>query len=253
MLNLHIVDPKTINMPDAEAIPLSIDKTCTGQELTQRVCQAVGSATNRWTLTYQLQSRSDPKVEVEHEKSLEEQGILDGSFIGCRAAEYETKKGDESALRTSIARGGDMSYYYAHKAESAPPPEHRYVYGGDPAKIADGPAPDSKDVMPLTPVQYAWADEGDAVKIYIQGDKEPDAVAAAKSGKNGEVRCNFQPRSFLVEISDGNKRWGLTLTDLENEILPEESKYRVSAGKRVTLTLTKKKDLKWYRLVKPKT
>merc|ERR1712107_155100 len=84
-------------------------------------------------------------------------------------------------------------------------------------------------------------------------DGEADAVAAAKDGKNDEVSVTFGNNSAELTIVDSNsKRYALVLKDLEKEIIPGESKHRISAGKKVTLKLKKRRPGTWTRLLKPK-
>jgi hypothetical protein len=62
---------------------------------------------------------------------------------------------------------------------------------------------------------------------------------------------NFDTKSFELVIHGETRRFALAVPVLENEILPEESKFRVSAGKRVTLKMKKKRKVTWTRLAKP--
>merc|ERR1719433_377942 len=106
--------------------------------------------------------------------------------------------------------------------------------------------------MPAQVIEkYSWADEGEYVCIYIGAGDETAAIEAAKDGKAGEVKVDFDLRSVELRISGASKQFALVIRNLEQEIIPEESKHRVSAGKRVTLKLRKKKQGTWMRLVKP--
>merc|ERR1711865_900273 len=96
------------------------------------------------------------------------------------------------------------------------------------------------------------ADEGDFVCIYISQEDETDAISSARDGKNGEVVVNLEPKSVELIIRGQSRNYSLVFRTLENEILPDDSKHRVSAGKRVTLKLRKKRQVTWTRLVRPK-
>lgn len=136
------------------------------------------------------------------------------------------------------------------------PLEHRYVYGGAPAKLsgAEESGEEARHVA-ATPARtierYSWADEGDFVCIYISAEAEQEAVQAAGDGKGGEVKAEFGPKSVELRINSASAECALVLRNLEDEIIPEESKHRVSSGKRVTLKLKKKRTEKWMRLIKP--
>ncbi|CAK9104176.1 unnamed protein product [Durusdinium trenchii] len=96
---------------------------------------------------------------------------------------------------------------------------------------------------------YSWADEGDFVCIYVSAEGEPEAIEAAK---DGDVKVQFEARSAELRISKDSKEYALSLRQLEGEIVPDESKHRVSAGKRVTLKMKKKRTVTWTRLQQSK-
>ena len=57
--------------------------------------------------------------------------------------------------------------------------------------------------------------------------------------------------TFSVKIDDNKGiEYKLHLTDLSNEIDTEKCQWRFSAGKRITVTLKKKEEEKWWRLTK---
>merc|ERR1712232_166460 len=135
------------------------------------------------------------------------------------------------------------------------PPELRYVYGGAPAKLAEADAPNTTaepEIPTMAIAKYSWADEGEFVCIYVSHEDEGDAITAARDGKNGEVTVNFDAKSVELTIRGESRNYSLAFRTLENDIVPEESKHRVSAGKRVTLKLKKKRSITWTRLMRPK-
>ena len=100
-------------------------------------------------------------------------------------------------------------------------------------------------------MNYAWGDEQAAVKVYISADAEPEALAAAGDGNAGEVEVSFQPKALKLRVHAEKLDWVLELDPLYYEILPEECKFRVSASKRITLTIKKKEAYTWLKLLKP--
>ncbi|CAE8711787.1 unnamed protein product, partial [Polarella glacialis] len=109
-------------------------------------------------------------------------------------------------------------------------------------------------LRPERPIlNYAWGDEAEVVKIYISQDSEPDAVAAARAGKSGEAEVRWKPRSLKLRIHGEKLDFVLDLDPIYYEIVPEESKFRVSENKRVTLTLKKKESFTWLKLLKPES
>mmetsp|Transcript_68038 Transcript_68038/g.159532 ORF Transcript_68038/g.159532 Transcript_68038/m.159532 type:complete len:254 (+) Transcript_68038:53-814(+) len=231
---------------------LSVSADITGEALKERLREALGlDAEVTLALSFQNGSRNSVKKVLEAQQSLGEQGVEDGASLTVKADAVEVRP-ENSFLRESIRNNGGNSYYYAHANEKELPPELRYVYGGEPIKLESQNA-DSGDAIkasaarPLT--KYSWADEGDFVCIYVSAEGEPEAIEAAT---RGEVKVNFDVRSVEVRVCDGTKEFALSLKQLEGEIVPEESKHRVSAGKRISLKMKKKRTGTWTRLLRPK-
>eukprot|EP00913_Durusdinium_trenchii_P003385 g3133.t1 len=95
--------------------------------------------------------------------------------------------------------------------------------------------------LPLdAPGDYAWADAGTKVKVYIDCALADSAEAAS---------ATFDTRSFLLDIP-GEPRRKLKVDKLAADIKPDESKVRVEVAKgRVTVVLAKKCDSLWRSLV----
>lgn len=108
-----------------------------------------------------------------------------------------------------------------------------------------------QETLPQAIAKYSWADEGGFVCVYVTTEGEAAAVAAAGDGKSGEVEAKFEERSVELKIGTGAKVFALALKDLEGRIVPKESSWRVSAGKRVTIKLKKKAITTWTRLLRP--
>jgi len=234
--------------------PVTAKEGTTGQTLKDLVQEVTGVAPEQQLLFFQNGSRNSAKAVVNDEKELVAQGVEDGATITVRVNDQGTHAltKEESILRQSIAKNGKQSYYYAHANEKALPMEHRYAYGGEPAKLETTEAPALETQQALQAIsKYSWADEGDFVCIYISADGEPEAIEAAGDGKSGQVAVEFGHKSVELRIAAASKTYALIIRQLENEISPEECKHRVSAGKRVTLKLRKKRTLAWTRLVKP--
>jgi len=76
-----------------------------------------------------------------------------------------------SALRDSIKRKGNNSYYYAHApqtVESVPAPK---IWDGneEPKLLAvSAPSSSTKSALPIVTLEYSYADDNKNVKIYIE-------------------------------------------------------------------------------------
>merc|ERR1740123_2286970 len=97
---------------------------------------------------------------------------------------------------------------------------------GKPVKIADAPAEEVvspvEEVRPAQAIQdFAWADEGAFVCIYIDIEQEPEAIKAAGDGKAGQVHVDFQKRSFTLLIVGASTNFALIKSELHAEIVPE--------------------------------
>lgn len=242
-VNLHVILPQGV---EGETITANLE-TATGKLLKEQLAEVATVSPDEQILYYQNQTRNAAKVRLVDDTPLATQGVEADAIITIKTLETDVAK-EDSELRQSIQRSGTNSYYYAHANEKELPLEHRYVYGGAPAKL-EGVAEDFKAEVPIQSIEkYAWSDEGDSVKIYISADNEADAIEAMKGG---EVTVEFESHAVDVTIC-GKKNYVLKLFVLESEILPDQSKHRVSAGKRLTITLKKKnKNVTWTRLLRP--
>lgn len=247
--------------PDADgggsAMTMILEPTITGNMLKQRVQYMAKALPEDQLIYFQNGSASAPKRPVEDMKTLEAQGIETGAIITVRKAgengEGQEDSKENSALRENIQKNGEMSYYYAHKNETPLPLEHRFVSGGAPAKLEEAPA---KDLVASTPsvgiTKFAWADEGKFVKVYVDAEGEPEVIAGATAAAQN-VRCDFQEESFRLTVDGAttSKRFVLHVNGTDQAIVPGESKFRVSAGKRITISLKKKNpSVTWYKLNK---
>jgi hypothetical protein len=166
----------------------------------------------------------------------------------------ETVRRADSKLRQSIETFGSNSYYYAHsKSREFVVPEGAKVVegpgiitGGAPVKIGEGEVQD-RTRFKRRIEKYAWADEGDKVRIYVDDANILPLIADSTEA----VSCNFDFKSMSLEVTQNDfVYFALDIPEFPEEIDPSESSYRVSLGKRVTVTLRKKEDKKWYELKK---
>eukprot|EP00933_Yihiella_yeosuensis_P057742 TRINITY_DN5777_c2_g1_i1.p1 TRINITY_DN5777_c2_g1~~TRINITY_DN5777_c2_g1_i1.p1 ORF type:complete len:260 (-),score=59.96 TRINITY_DN5777_c2_g1_i1:208-987(-) len=237
-------------------VELSLNSNSTGLDLKNKIRDQFEIADDKlMALMFQNGSRNSSKLVVEEDQALSAQGVEDGATISVKVNAVEVRPKD-SALRQSISDNGTSSYYYAHANEKALPAELRYVYGGAPIKMDTVGGEDTDatkvEVPAVAITKYSWADEGDFVCIYVSAESESEAIEAAADGKGGQVKADFGPRTVELKIAGATREFALILRELEGEIVPEESKHRVSAGKRVTLKLKKKRQGLWTRLVRPR-
>ena len=158
----------------------------------------------------------------------------------------------DSKLRNSIETYGSNSYYYAHsKSKEFVVPEGAKVVEGP--GIITGGAPVKLDILSDSePVavsrrieKYAWSDDGDKVRIYVD---DPNILPLIADSSDN-VSCEFDPQSMCLEVKQSSAvTFKLNVEELSEEIDTRESSYKVSLGKRITITLKKKEDKKWYSL-----
>jgi hypothetical protein len=209
------------------------------------------------------------------------QEVVDGALVtvgvhGMRGGgdpevvDPETGEALDDAVHNSINDKGDTSYYFGSSRKSNLTEEQRIVSGGAPQKIAEG----ETQTLPTTEAlpsasamfedgaiepgrarkaikNYAWGDEKEVVKIYISKDSEPDAIQYAGDGKDGQIEVKYLPKALRVIVHGPQLDHMLLLDRIYYEIIPEESTFRVSANKRITLTLKKKEIFTWLKLLKP--
>jgi hypothetical protein len=162
----------------------------------------------------------------------------------------------DSKLRNSIETYGSNSYYYAHKkskefvvpADAIVVEGPGIITGGAPVKLSEGtPLQPSPSKIRKRVDKYAWCDEGDKVRIYID---DPNILPLITDSQEA-VACSFDRQSMTLEVTESSSVvFVLEIQELAEEIDPSESQYRVSLGKRITVTLKKKDDKKWYSLKK---
>mmetsp|Transcript_80745 Transcript_80745/g.127547 ORF Transcript_80745/g.127547 Transcript_80745/m.127547 type:complete len:193 (+) Transcript_80745:30-608(+) len=166
------------------------------------------------------------------------------------AATEASENAEASALRENIQKKGENAYYYAHNRKFEIPPDAKVisgpglVTGGPPVKLdieANG-SPAEKRVEAIR--SFSWTDDGGKVKIYLQ---LPEGTLQDAS----QVTCDFQDRSFHLQVACGNVTYMCKMDPLYGDIVPDACSYRSNMEKsKVTVTVKKKKDQTWYELKK---
>ena len=161
----------------------------------------------------------------------------------------------DSKLRDSIKTYGSNSYYYAHSRKIEIPADairvegDGLVTGGMPVLLKVGDAPTTTaGIVTKRLTAYSWSDSGETVKIYIE---DSDWLASAEA-RPGSVLVDFAEKSLSIKVTNDK---GVVITfsidNLDDEIEPTACSFRLSAGKRFTVSLKKKKANKtWYALRK---
>lgn len=156
----------------------------------------------------------------------------------------------ENALQANIKQKGPHSYYYAHQARvPSNPAEARVlegegiVTGGHPRLAEVGAMPSISEVV--VPIRnYSWADDTPKLTIIIpftQGDLTQDHVHYHLDKRSIDLSIRYRPGEVHK----------LSLRPLCYDILPDQSRVRVRAD-RVTLSLKKEIEAKWFELVEAK-
>lgn len=252
----------------------------TGEKLKKRLEKMCGVPSDDMELFCKNEGPDGKQKWLQEDQLLKDMDVRDGATItvgihGMKGdvpeVDPETGEMPEDAVNKSIASKGDASYYHAHKrgGGAALPEEHRIVSGGEPEKLGEKffvPLEEKKSLKQQMDEQegrkdtnraekpirnYSWGDEKAYIKIYVSADNEPDAIAAAGDGKDGKVDVKWGPKYLKLRVPTEKHDLVLELDRIYYEILPEECKFRVSANKRITLTLKKKENYTWLKLLKP--
>mmetsp|Transcript_87186 Transcript_87186/g.255185 ORF Transcript_87186/g.255185 Transcript_87186/m.255185 type:complete len:287 (-) Transcript_87186:322-1182(-) len=259
---------------------ITADPKETGEKVKKKIEKVCGVPADDLELFFKNEDVQDAKQKwMSEETSLKEQDVHDGAVItvgvhGMKGVEAlmpdpETGEVPGDAVSASIASRGDSSYYHAHARNASLPEEHRIVSGGEPEKLSGDfakPIEEHKTVKqqiaesegrkdasrPERPIRnYSWGDEKQNVKIYISKDNEPEVIAAAEDGKDGKVEVQWGPKFLKLKVKAERHDWVLELDKIYYEIIPEECSHRVSQNKRISLTLRKKENFTWLKLLKP--
>ena len=163
---------------------------------------------------------------------------------------------DKSALKESIKKKGQHSYYYAHNYDGQNFNDSNakqfygdgLIYGGEPTLVATREKTDTVKKVEVNPVKkiakYSWLDEDTKVKIYIDLAQFPTQITKEMVDvKFDEYLCDIK----VIE-EDGTTHV-LNLSKLHEKIMPEKSSFRHSE-KRISITLKKWLETSWSELIK---
>lgn len=184
-----------------------------------------------------------------------------------------------SALRSSIARYGSNSYYYAHAPLPGAPHNGEVkvvtgpgvVTGGSPqllerrqavaaaksslailsAQEAAAAAGAGNALSEYKPIQnYMWTDEGSTVRVYVQLEKLPEAGAREVQFEKDKVGSFFCGDRLVLAVHGKANNYLLVLNRLYHPVDP--SKCRVSVrDDRISAVLTKEDpELTWFSLTR---
>jgi|EP00927_Polykrikos_kofoidii_P057140 hypothetical protein len=177
---------------------------------------------------------------------------IEASAKLCR--NLEDRRG--SALQRDVDTKGENAYYYAHNRKYEVPEDAKVISG--PGLITGGPplllevgsqaleGVSGERIVWLK--NYSWSDSGARVKVYVpitEGslpEEGSDALVEATYGSHSvDLTINVMPRQKLK------------IDKLHSEIKAEECSVRVEPRKnRITLILTKKREMSWSNLTKSK-
>lgn len=235
MLGLKVIPPD-----GGPAVPMSVDKVCTGLMLKERVQYITKALPEDQSLFFQAVSAAE-QIQVDDDTTLEVQGVRDGAEITVSRA----RTAPASSSGYSIARHGRLSYYHSHRTDPRFDSGQDVQAGGQPVRleVSGGIA----NVVRID--KYTWADDGKAVKVFIEAEQDPRALKAAGDGRSGKVDATFQEGAFRLTVTDETRTFVLNVPKLHREIAPQECKVRVSEGKRITVTLKKREpEWTWFAL-----
>jgi hypothetical protein len=167
--------------------------------------------------------------------------------------ESESRSEAQSALKHNQETKGNNSYYYAHTRSFEVPADAKVVSGpglitgGAPVLLESAPSesevsPEKRTVIE-TIRNYAWSEEDNVVKVSIDGG---DVASASEAN----TECDFNEDSFTLRIKLSAAKTLQLQVSLKKNVDPSKCKFRISKGKGVRLTLTKKETGKWYDLIK---
>lgn len=246
LLGLRVVPPDGLGA----AVAILVDRRATGLELKERLRYVAKALPEdqvlRWSPPPPGGSPGASPAEISDEATLEVQGVVDGAQVLVQ----QLRPLPESALRESLARHGQLSYCRTARAD----PRFASVGGGGgsvpeaggaPRRLAEAPG-GSSAVTEIDVAGHSWADDGKTVKVYVDAIQDARAVAAAGRSR---VRADFRERGFSLTIEEDVRRFVLRVPSLHREVVPQQCKFRVSEGQRITVSLKKAdQDFKWFSL-----
>ncbi|EFJ46490.1 hypothetical protein VOLCADRAFT_105478 [Volvox carteri f. nagariensis] len=171
------------------------------------------------------------------EKPLEEEQQWEQDIPEHQTSEQEQPQA-KNALQANIEEKRERSYYYAHaprstSEEPAPPPV--------PVVLERSVAEVTPSVVTI--FNYAWADDGEVVKVYIPLE------GVGEKCSDDDIKATFETRLFQVDVHGfkPGQVQRLLISKLSGEISPDGCRARKLANKLV-VTLKKMGSSKWYSL-----
>lgn len=179
------------------------------------------------------------------ELEVAEQGITSGATLLLRRKVLNWQFKEGMGTKEHIQKHGRLSYYHTDRVDrSDVSEEYRVVSGGEPVKLEE------KAVEAVIRIEkFTWANDKTFVKVFIDAEDEPRAVKAAGDGTGGKVDVKFTERSFALRIKDNERTFEFDVPCTQMEIVPAKSKFRVSEGKRITISMKKVEEkFDWFVL-----
>lgn len=177
----------------------------------------------------------------------------------------------DSALRSSIAKYGSNSYYYAHVPLPTPGVEAKkiegpgIVTGGPPALLASSaakpdPTPSAKEAalealsgrkVPggISLKRYTWCDGKRTVKLYIHLESIRAGEEADGRLTSEQVAVEFGTDRVAIAVERASGLYLLTILRTYGTILPMDSSFAVT-DKKISVSLRKEEELTWFSLTK---
>mmetsp|Transcript_33005 Transcript_33005/g.76748 ORF Transcript_33005/g.76748 Transcript_33005/m.76748 type:complete len:255 (-) Transcript_33005:93-857(-) len=228
--------------PDgADIVTVTLSKFCTPAALKEKVQYIAKALPEDQLLRFRNEDGRD-MVELVDEGTLDVQGVRSGALVTIE----QVKAAPASASQSSLSRHGRLSYYHSYREDPRFSSEQSVQGGGVPVMLEEGGQIDNA----IRIDKFTWADDAKNVKIFVEAESEPRAIQAAGDGKGGRVSATFQESGFCLLVTDEGRRFVLEVPKLYNSINPQECKFRVSEGKRITVTLRKANTThSWFTLL----
>mmetsp|Transcript_72479 Transcript_72479/g.212415 ORF Transcript_72479/g.212415 Transcript_72479/m.212415 type:complete len:258 (-) Transcript_72479:111-884(-) len=248
-LELTVVPPSAIGQEGAVATKnLSIGQFSQVAALRQSVGELFGyGKPAAQDLVLYFQNESGPyshrlKV-LSDDCNLQENKMTSGATIVCQIGVQEKLK----------SKGGESLYYmWAVNLPEVPEEQRITDREGVPKLLGQDKQVPEAAALPVRKMSsYSWVDDSrKLVKIYITSAEDPLAIAAAGLQQEGLVSAEFGQQSLKIKVLGKSATHVLEIEELEHGIVPAECKVKVTAGKKISITLRKAKDDQlWHTLL----
>lgn len=178
---------------------------------------------------------------------------------------------NKSALRSSIAKYGSNSYYYAHAPLPAAGDDAKkiegpgIVTGGPPTLLSCGvaarepivaaadaaaeAAAGRKVIGGISLTRYTWCDYTKCVKVYIHLNNIREGEELDGPFNSNQIATEFNNDRMAIAIQRPSGLYILSMIKTYGEIIPEESSVNISDHK-ISISLQKKDELTWFSLTR---